>query len=240
MNMKRYLFTFLFAAFAIVSSAVRYEVGDTVPSNYLRSHGTAEFFAVHPISDAVFQRMQGRSFGKDCTTLRADLRYLTCLHITADGHTVVGEMVLNKRIANTVLGILRQLYEAHYPIERMRLVDDYDASDERSMTANNSSAFNFRFISGTRRVSNHGYGLAIDINPLYNPMVITKTSTLNGKKRTSIITEPAAGKRYADRGKKFPYKITRNDLCCRLFREAGFIWGGDWPKRKDYQHFEMP
>lgn len=238
--MKRYLLLLLTAFVALSASAVRYSAGDTVSADYLRRHGSREFFAVQPISDAVFRRMQGRSYGKSCTTPRSELRYLTCLHTTADGHSVVGEMVLNKRIADKVLDILRQLYDAHYPIECMRLVDDYDASDERSMAANNSSAFNFRYISGTKQVSKHGLGLAIDINPLYNPMVKTRTTTQNGKKITRTIAEPAAGKRYADRTKNFPYKITRNDLCCRLFREAGFVWGGNWSHSKDYQHFEIP
>lgn len=238
--MKRYLFILIFATIAIAASAIRYEVGDTVPDEYLRKHDMKEFFTAQAIPDAIFRRMQGHSYGKGCTTPRSDLRYMTCLHMTADGHTVVGEIVLNKRIADKVLDILRQLYEAHYPIERMRLVDDYDANDERSMTANNSSGFNFRYVSGTKRVSKHGLGLAIDINPLYNPMVKTRTSTQNGHKVTRTITEPAAGKRYADRTKNFPYKITRNDLCYRLFREAGFVWGGSWTHSKDYQHFEMP
>lgn len=229
MDSKRSLCCLLFALlFALGLSAQR-----DVPVS-------EKAFSVSEIPDSIFTLMQGRSYRKGCTVPRTELRYLRCLHVDAEGRTHHGEMVLHKSIAHEVLAIFRQLYEAHYPIERIRLVDHYGADDERSMTANNSSAFNFRFVSGTRTVSKHGRGLAIDINPLYNPMVITKTSTLNGKKRTSIITEPAAGKRYADRGKKFPYKITRNDLCCRLFREAGFIWGGDWPKRKDYQHFEMP
>ena len=113
----------------------------------------------------------------------------------------------------------------------MRLIDYWDADDEQAMTANNSSSFNFRFISHTRKVSKHGMGMAIDINPLYNPY--TKTLR-NGK----TIVEPAAGKPYLDRQREYKYKITRGDLCCRLFRKYGFRWGGDWKTMKDYQHFE--
>ena len=197
-------------------------------------------FSVEPIPDSVFVRMQGKSYAKGCTTPRSELRYLRCLHVTADGRTLVGEMVLHHSIADRVLTILRKLYDARYPIECMRLIDDYDANDERSMTANNSSAFNFRFVSGTRRVSKHGRGLAVDINPLYNPCRKTITKTQGGKTTTRTVVEPAAGRPYVDRTKRFDYKITRDDLCCRLFREAGFRWGGDWKHTKDYQHFEMP
>lgn len=212
--------------------------GDTLTAAYLKTHGTASLFSVQPIPDAVFLRMRGRSFGPSCTTPRSDLRYLRCLHVTADGYTLVGEMVLHRSIAESVLGILRQLYEARYPIERMRLVDDYGADDQRSMAANNSSAFNFRFVSGTRKVSKHGLGLAVDINPLYNPCRRVRTRTVGGKTTTQVIVEPVEGRPYTDRSRRDPYMMQRDDLCCRLFREAGFKWGGDWKHTKDYQHFE--
>lgn len=207
--------------------------GDTIKADYLARHSADEFFSVSTLSDSVFRVMQGKSYKAGCTVPRSDLRYLTCLHVTADGHTVVGEMVVAKSIAETVSSILRQLYDARYPIERMRLVDNYGADDERSMTANNSSAFNYRCVTGTRVVSKHGRGLAVDINPLYNPC---RKTLKNGQ----IRVEPAAGSPYCDRSRSFDYKITRGDLCYRLFKEAGFRWGGDWQRSKDYQHFEMP
>ena len=58
---------------------------------------------------------------------------------------------------------------AKYPIERRDCIDYWDADDERAMRANNSSSFNFRFISHTHTVSKPGRGLAVDINTLYNP-----------------------------------------------------------------------
>lgn len=195
-------------------------------------------FAVTEIPDSIFTLMQGKSYGKGCTVARSDLRYLRCLHVDAEGRTHHGEMVVHKSIAHEVLGILHQLYEARYPIERMRLVDHYSANDERSMSANNSSAFNFRFITGTRTVSKHGRGLAIDINPLYNPCVKTVTRTEGGKTVRRQRVEPAAGAPYANRSKKHAYTIERGDLCHRLFTQAGFRWGGDWRSSKDYQHFE--
>ena len=114
----------------------------------------------------------------------------------------------------------------------MRLIDNYEADDELSMRDNNSSAFNFRFISHTTKVSKHGLGLAVDINTLYNPY----TKTLRDGTR---IVEPATGEPYLDREASFPYKIVRGDLCWRLFTERGFTWGGDWTSVKDYQHFEL-
>lgn len=209
----------------------KYHPGDVVDEKFLKTHGHKAFFSVNAIPDSIFALMRGRSYKHDCTIPRSSLRYILCLHRDDVGRSVVGEMVVNKAIAKDVVEIFRQLYEASYPIERMRLIDYWDADDERAMTANNSSSFNFRFISHTRKVSKHGMGMAIDINPLYNPY--TKTLR-NGK----TIVEPAAGKPYLDRQREYKYKITRGDLCCRLFRKYGFRWGGDWKTMKDYQHFE--
>ena len=191
-----------------------------------------EAFYIEPISDEIFTRIEGRSFKPDCILPREDLRYLHVLHKDLEGKTHEGEMIVNRHIAEDVLDILRKLYEADYPIEKIRLVDEYDASDEASMADNNSSSFNFRFVSYTTTVSKHGLGLAVDINTLYNPYV----KTVNG--RLSI--EPANAGPYVDRTKDFPYKIDENDLCYQLFTEKGFFWGGHWNNSKDYQHFEIP
>lgn len=188
-------------------------------------------FAIDTISNAVFARMQGHSFPKDCTISRSKLRYLTVKHFDAQGKEHQGELVCNKAIANDLIDIFRQLHQAHYPIERIELVDNYDANDERSMTANNTSCFCFRKITGSQRLSKHSMGMAIDINPLHNPCV-------SKRRDGSVIIEPAAGKRYADRSKKSAYKLKKGDLCYRLFKAHGFSWGGDWRSKKDYQHFE--
>lgn len=219
------------ASLAANNAGRRYKPGDVVDERYLKSHGHEAFFSINAIPDSIFALMRGRSYKSDCTIARSSLRYILCLHRDDGGRAIVGEMVVNKAIADDVLHIFRELFEGGYPIERMRLIDYWDADDERAMTANNSSSFNFRFISHTKKVSKHGMGMAIDINPLYNPY--TKTLR-NG----TIIVEPAAGKAYLDRRRQFRYKITRGDLCHRLFRKYGFRWGGDWKTMKDYQHFE--
>ena len=193
---------------------------------------TDDAFYIAPISDEIFARIYGKSYKENCTLPREDLRYLHVLHVDLDGVEHEGEMIVNYHIAEDVLEILRQLYEAKYPIERMRLVDEYDADDELSMEDNNSSSFNFRFISHTTRVSKHGLGLAVDINTLFNPY----TKIVDGVR----IVEPVTGEPYLDREADFPYKIDHEDLCYRLFTEHGFEWGGDWEDRKDYQHFEIP
>lgn len=128
-------------------------------------------FTISPIPDEIFAKMQGKSFKDNCTVPREDLRYLKVLHVGFDGKTHIGELVVNRLIADDVLDIFKQLYEAGYEIEKIRLIDEYDADDEKSMSDNNSSAFNFRYISYSTKLSKHALGLAVDINTLYNPYV---------------------------------------------------------------------
>ncbi len=191
-----------------------------------------EFYSTE-ITEEIFGRMRGKSFKDDCTLPVEELRYLHVLHKDLDGSTKEGEMICNRHIAEDLLEIFRELYDSGYPIEKMRLVDEYDAEDEASMADNNSSCFNFRTVSYSRNLSKHSYGLAVDINPLYNPYI----KTVNGMRSV----EPANGVPYVDRSRDFPYKIEHpDDLCLKLFLEHGFQWGGYWQNSKDYQHFQIP
>ena len=187
-------------------------------------------FIVTEISDKIFSRMNGKSYKRDCPLPLEQLRYLRVLHKNLAGETCEGELVCNVKISARLIEIFRTLYEENYPIEKMRLIDDYDADDELSMRDNNSSCFNFRRIAHTNEISTHGFGLAVDINPLYNPYI----KIVDGRK----FIAPATAAEFEDRSKNFPYKITADDLCCRLFAAHGFTWGGNcWHNRKDYQHF---
>lgn len=213
------------------------KVTDTVGTESDRKSDTetpeasyADDFYISEIPDDIFAKMQGKSYKEDCTVPREDLRYVHVRHMGFDGEAKDGELVVNKAIADDVLAIFEELYKADYPIEKVRLVDEYDADDEASMSDNNSSAFNFRFISHTTRISKHGLGMAVDINTRYNPYV----KTVDGK----LSIEPANGADYVDRSKDFSHKIDHEDLCYKLFKEHGFTWGGDWTHSKDYQHFE--
>ena len=184
----------------------------------LQGQTLSEGFTAQTIPDSIWQHMQGRSYQPNPHIQRADLRYLRVLHYDYDGRTHQGELVCNKRIASKLLTIFRELYEARYPIQRITLSDNYDADDERQMRANNTSCFCYRAVSDTKHLSKHAYGLAIDINPLYNPYVHYR------KKDGHRIVEPATGVPYVDRKKDFRYKITTEDLCYKLFIKHGFTW----------------
>ena len=191
----------------------------------------AQDFSVTSISDSLFARMQGKSYPEGCTVPRSDLRHVRVLHVDAQGKVHKGELVCNKAIAQDLVDILRQLYQARYPIEKIRLIDDYEADDEQSMSDNNTSSFCYRTVSGTKKLSKHALGMAVDINTRYNPYV------RKGADGRQLIS-PDNGRPYADRRKSYPYKIVKGDLLYRLFIQHGFQWGGNWRTMKDYQHFE--
>jgi hypothetical protein len=188
-------------------------------------------FYYEPISNDVFKRISGVSYPVDCTISLDDLRYVGLLYVDFDGNTQSGEMICNKAIAQDLLEIFSELYNNGYQIESIKLIDEFDGDDTASMLANNTSCFNYRVVEGTNRLSNHAKGLAIDLNPLYNPYI-----TYNKDGSTNI--SPEGSEAYADRNASFPYKIDENDLAYKLFKEHGFTWGGNWNSVKDYQHFE--
>ena len=209
----------------------RYHAGDVVPKPFLKVYGTEGFFKVMPISNDLKMRMKECSLKDENTVACDDLRYLQVLHKDRDGNSIVGELVCHASIADDLLEIFKALYQAGYPIEKMLLIEHYGGDDEASMLDNNTSCFNQRAITAGGRVSKHSYGLAVDINPKYNPYYRVKESG-------QTIIRPEGSEEYVDRNAVFPYKIMKNDPCYALFRQHGFYWGGDWASGKDYQHFE--
>lgn len=189
-----------------------------------------EEFYYEEIPEEVKQRIEGISYKKDCRVPYSELRYVRVTHMGFDGKPHSGELIVNQAIAEDIVEIFRELYRLKYPIERMELVDEYAADDNLSMAANNSSAFNYRVIEGTDRISLHGYGLAVDINPLYNPFL----HRVDGK----MVITPVNGAHYADRTLDCPYFIHAQDSCYQAFVKRGFTWGGEWKDRPDYQHFQ--
>lgn len=189
------------------------------------------YFQSTKISDDIYQRIYRKSYKENSTISLDDLRYLKVLYYGFDDKTHIGELMVNTAISDNVLAIFKELYIAKYPIEKMVLVDEYNADDDASMSDNNSSSFNYRYVDGSTTMSKHSLGLAIDINPLYNPYVRSSKGDRN------IL--PKEGAVYVDRTLDCPYMIQKDDICYQIFLKYGFTWGGDWTSSKDYQHFQV-
>lgn len=193
-----------------------------------------EGFYYEPLTESIKERITGISYPESgCTVPYEDLNYVGLKYIDFNGQEQTGELICNKAIAQDMVEIFYELYRNDYRLESVRLIDEYDGDDTASMAGNNTSCFNYRMVDGTSSLSKHAYGLAIDINPYYNPYVV-----FNRNADGSDYISPPGSEAYADRSQSFAYKIDENDLCYRLFTEHGFTWGGNWNSTKDYQHFQ--
>lgn len=191
-------------------------------------------FYYESLNEGIKKRITGISYPADDSTAEInydDLRYVSVLYYNFDDHEKTGTLICNKAIAQDLVEIFYELYQNNYQIEKIRLIDEYQADDELSMKDNNTSCFNYRTIMSSGKLSQHAYGLAVDINPFYNPYV-------NYNNDGSLLVSPEGSEYYADREKEFAFKIDKNDLAYSLFTEHGFTWGGNWNSSKDYQHFQ--
>lgn len=177
--------------------------------------------------DPVDAQRLGKSWRPGCPVGPDQLRLVSVSYVGFDGRSHQGELVVADAVANDVSEIFGDLYAARFPIERMETVDRYDADDDRSMAADNTSAFNCRPITGGTEWSNHSYGRAIDINTVRNPYIA----------RSGAVSPPD-GAPYADRMRKDPGMIHPDDAAVRAFNGRSWDWGGGWSAPIDYQHFE--
>ena len=187
--------------------------------------GEAFGATIFEINDIIAGRME-RSWREGCPVPLSELRFITLNHWDYDGDIASGELVVNAAHADGIVQVFSRLFDAQFPIERMELVDNFEADDDLSMVANNTSGFNCRNVAGTDRWSNHAFGEAVDINPLVNPWV-TNTGVF-----------PPEGTPFIDRSVQVQGGIYAGDVVTQAFAEIGWEWGGDWVNSKDWQHFD--
>jgi hypothetical protein len=168
------------------------------------------------------------SWHRGCPVRLKDLRFLSLSYWGFDGRVHMGELVVNERVAGDVVRVFGLLFRDRFPISRMVLVDEYGGDDDRSMAANNTSAFNCRAVTGGASFSEHSYGWAIDINPIQNPCVTAAGTVL-----------PPDGVAFVDRSRNAKGMIHAGDVVVGAFASIGWGWGGAWSSLKDYQHFSQ-
>ena len=193
----------------------------------------AEYKAeIYEITTQIKKRMlEGDSWRRGCPVPLKDLRYLQITYRDFKGETKSGELIVHKTVADEVKEIFSELYAIGYPIRKMKLVSDYKGSDWQSIEADNTSAFNCRNATGSKKWSKHSYGKAIDLNSIENPY-ISRSGHISHK----------ASQQYRKRVHKKSTAndkavLLKNDKAVRIFKKYGWKWGGDWSRVKDYQHF---
>ena len=185
------------------------------------------------LPDALRAEMHGTSWHRGCPVPLGDLRLLTFRYHGFDGEVHQGPMVVNASVAQDILWVFRQLFDAAFPLKHVALAKEYkpkhdDPSQHRSITA----SFNCRPAITTDgpqpTLSQHSWGLAVDVNPLQNPEV-----ALDGYVRDK------SARAYRDRSQDLPGMIHAGDVVVRAFAAIGWKWGGNWSSMKDYMHFSL-
>lgn len=154
--------------------------------------------------------------------IKNNLIILTVRYYSFEDKLHQGQIVINKNLEEDIKSIFKLIEEKRFKVAKVIPIVFYNWSDEKSMLANNTSAFNYRFIAGTKRLSNHAMGKAIDINPFLNPQVF----------KDKVYPKSA---KY---NPKVEGTITADLFLVNEFKKMGWSWGGDWKDSKDYQHFE--
>lgn len=180
--------------------------------------------SIGPITPELRARM-GESWSPACPVDLSDLRYVTVAFRGFDGLAHTGELVLAEDVAEDVVGVFRQLFDAGFPIEEMRLVTTEDHHAPKTGDGNSTAAYNCRVIRGGRSWSEHALGTAVDINPFHNPMY----------KRGTVTPEKATA--YVDRTNVRPGMVVDPGVAVRAFAAIGWKWGGHWSSHQDWMHF---
>jgi hypothetical protein len=214
------------------------KAGTVVSKDRIDKDNLSKYFTSSKIEegDSVYERINGKSYKSNKDIKLSDLRYLKMLHVNFDGEYQVGEMIVNKSVADEVLGIFKSLFSDGYQIYSMYLIDNFweknaGTADWNSIEANNTSCFCYRAATGGSKLSKHALGRAIDINPQQNPYVTFK----DGKPSYS---HKNAADYASNRSSKKAHVITTSDKAYKLFTKKGWTWGGSWSSPKDYQHFQ--
>jgi len=157
--------------------------------------------------------------------IREALAVVTVPYYSFQGERKTGVLVVHKELATETVEIFTEIHTLRFPIEKIEPLSSYGWDDIRSMADNNTSAFNYRLIIATNRLSNHSYGRAIDINTRLNPYY-----GYDGK------TYPEG----AAYDPSLPGTFAKDGPVVNVFKKYGWNWGGEWTGVKDYQHFEKP
>lgn len=217
------------------------EAGAIVEKATIDAQNLDVYFTSSELTEVQKEAMNGKSYIENPDISYDDLRYIKVLHYNFRHQIQVGELVVNQAIAEDCRQIFMELFQEEYEIHSMYLIDRYYEKDQArngeqvdisSINDDNTSAFHYRKIAGTEVLSNHAYGMAIDINPLENPYV--KETDL----QQTVASPYKDYNSYKDRTAQRAHMISKDDACYRIFKAHGFQWGGEWNGNKDYQHFE--
>lgn len=152
-----------------------------------------------------------------------DMVLVNVKYYSVDNKIHQGQLMVNRYIEKDITEIFDEMLKLKFTINKCVPMSAYNWNDDASMEDNNSSAFCYRVIAGTDRISKHSFGCAIDINPMFNPLIKKNGESL-----------PLTGS----------YDINRSGTLVdgsevvEAFLEREFIWGKYFSSYADIHHFE--
>ncbi|KRE56319.1 M15 family metallopeptidase [Phycicoccus sp. Soil748] len=198
--------------------------------------GSGANATVGPVPDSEWSRMAGYSWTPGCPVGRTQLRWVRVNFWGFDGKRSRGSLVVNASIADEAAAAFTSLYGERFRIRQMKPMDSRwghnpkgpGADDYAAMEADNTSAFNCRYVGGqeaSKVYSKHAYGTAIDVNDFENPYV-ADDGTVYPDRYWLTRRGPAAG-----------VFSSSGSAAVRAFTSQGLHWGGLW-SNPDLQHFD--
>ena len=185
-----------------------------------------------PIIDSSMNEIEAfAGLSKECPEhIREAQEIVDVEYVGFDGLIHRGQLIVHRDLVADTREVFALALRERFPIATVipvshpRFRRDGRWDDDLSMEANNTSAFNYREVTGGKKLSSHACGRAIDINPALNPYVKGDTVLPRGARYDTH----AAG------------TLTADHPVVQAFKERGWQWGGDWTSLRDYQHFERP
>ena len=142
-------------------------------------------------------------------------------YLSTDGKIHRGQILSNQEISSDLVHMFLFMLDKGFVIEKVIPVVHYDWNDSLSMADNNSYSFCYRNTSYSR----HASGMAIDINPRFNP--------LRWKKGDQPSIPTGAVQDTTINGTFYP-----GHPVVKEFLTRGFRWGHSFSRYYDDHHFE--
>jgi len=161
----------------------------------------------------------------ECPVRANQLDWIRLTYVGFDGKRHSGELLAHEDVSADIVTVFRDLWNARFPIEEMRITKKSELDLPPTGDGNNTGAFVCRPTRGGQSYSEHAYGLAVDVNPFQNPY------------RRGEVVIPELASAYLDRQEKRPGMIAGDGPVVSAFDRIGWGWGGRWRSLKDLHHF---
>lgn len=143
------------------------------------------------------------------------------LYKSTDDKLHKGQILTNRKIENDIRDIFEFMLKNDFVVEKAIPIVHYNWNDSLSMDDNNTYSFCYRNIA----YSKHARGMAIDINPRFNPVRWKKINRPN-QPENAVLDTTVNGTLHPDH------------VVVKEFRRLGFRWGHTFSKYYDDHHFE--